>query len=140
MKKWYILSTVHIHHRTTKTPIGNPDYREFTVIEGFPITIYSEKKPDLHYSDMRLYLEYAFANESPFKQGRFSLHNMSFNIIDNLNEFEMWPDNQYSFDEYCGGAYYANRDTSTYKQLMTPAEVLELSEEFAIYADELSTV
>lgn len=140
MKKWYILSTVHIHHRTTKTAAGNPNYREFTVIEGFPITVYSDEKPDLHYEDIKHYLEYAFTYLAPFKHGRFSLHNMSFNIIDNLNEFEMWPDNQYSFDEYCHGAYYVNYDTNKSDQLMTPAQVLELSEEFAIYADELSTV
>ena len=138
MKKWYMLSTVHMHHHTTKTPVGNPNYREYTVIEGFPIIIYSDEKPDLHYEDIKCYLEYAFEIESPFKQGRFSLHNMSDNIVDDLNkEFIMWPEKEYTFEEYCHGAFYANHDTKEYKQIMTPAQVLTLSEEFAIYADEL---
>jgi hypothetical protein len=138
MKKWYILSTVHIHHRTTKTPIGNPNYREYTVIEGYPITIYSEEKPDFHYEDIKCYLQYAFEVESPFKQGRASIHNMSFNIINDIEkeEFEMWPEKKYTFQEYCHGAYYANHDTNDYRQLMTPTEVLKLSEQFAIYEDD----
>ena len=117
MKKWYIMSTVHMHHKTSQTPIGNPNYREYTVIEGFPITIYSDRKPVLDYIDLKLYLEfcfvsYSFASVSPFIKGSFSLHNLSDNIVDSLDkEFIMWPEKQYTFKEYCNGAYYVNKDT-----------------------------
>lgn len=137
MKKWYILSTVHMHHHTKNILSSNPDYREYTVIEGYPILIYSDEKPDLHFEDIKLYLEYAFTIESPFKIGRFSLHNMSDNIVDSLDtEFIMWPEEEYTFSEYCHGAFYANHDTKEYRQLMTPAQVLSLAEEFAIHTDD----